>query len=235
MAALVLEEFGSVASSSVRIPALLRPTPYAAARAHLVSQKFELVIYLVEMKLIALLLLALMISFVTAQGTDNGDGTGGDGTGGDGAGGNGAGGDGATPPPEEKKELLEKMDVDKAEAVMDKIHGIGENKVWIIQFYDTDKEEDCFDKLKECLGTEKYNDDRYQEMQYYYSEVDINNKKFDKLLTDLDMDKSSFQATYPAALFMRKREGLIGWGNSLSSAICSRLNEVVDGTIFSSQ
>lgn len=178
------------------------------------------------MKLITLLLLALMFFVaVHAQGEDA------EAEEGDPAVDGSEEGDEEVVEEEVVELVINEMEFSKGAELNTSIKGIGENKVWLIQFFNEDKEDDMPNKILDCLATEKYNDDKYFDLEYIYSEVDISNKKFDEAMTELKMDTSSFQVTYPTVLMMRKRKGLFAFGYDLADAVCERLDNVVDGKI----
>ena len=112
---------------------------------------------------------------------------------------------------------------------MDKIQGIEESTVWIVQFHDNDEEAGLKDTIEAGLGESPYTDDSYQELSYKLTSVDVNDKKFDDAREALGMTSNQFQATYPVALVMRKRKGLFAWGYDLGESVLERMHEVADG------
>ena len=74
--------------------------------------------------------------------------------------------------------------------------------MWIVQFFDNDKEEDLMQEIADCLGEEKYQKDQYQDLTYVVSEVNINDKRYKSAMNKLGMNSNDFMATYPVGLVM---------------------------------
>ena len=143
--------------------------------------------------------------------------------------------EGAAEEAEEEDEtgVREEVTFDDSDKMLEAIKGIAESTVWVIQFHDNDPETGMMDSINTCLDSKQYDEDDYQELNYKYSEIDINSKKFEKALEDLGMNSNEFQATYPVALVMRKRKGLFAWGYDLGQAVCERMWEVADEKVTS--
>ena len=74
--------------------------------------------------------------------------------------------------------------------------------MWIIQWYDNDKEEGFFDEIVDCLQTEPYQADKYLDLRYVISEIDINDKKYKSAMDKMGMTSNAFTVTYPVGLMM---------------------------------
>lgn len=126
---------------------------------------------------------------------------------------------------------IEAFEVEDSKDLMLQIQSINEATIWIVEFHDSDPEEELMDQIKEGLGKERYEDESYQELKYRFISLDVNDGDWDDAMDDLGMTSNDFQGTYPVALVMRKRKGLFAWGYELSEAILERLWEVADEKI----
>ena len=111
---------------------------------------------------------------------------------------------------------IEDFDAEDSEDLMEKIQGIAESTVWIIEFHDSDPEEGLKDDIQAGFSEEPYDEPEYEDYKYKFMSIDINDKKWADTLDELGMTGASFQATYPVAMIMRKRKGLFCWGYELS-------------------
>lgn len=126
---------------------------------------------------------------------------------------------------------IEDVEFQDSRGLLQKIQGINESVVWIIQFHDNDPEKDVSNKLVKCFEDEHLSDKSYTSLKYKVTQIDVNNVKFDQAMETLGMKSNQFQGTFPVALVMRKRKGLFAWGFDLTQAVCERLAEVADGNI----
>ena len=67
---------------------------------------------------------------------------------------------------EESGATVEEFELKDSKELMRTIQGINEDTVWIIQFHDNDPEDDLLDGIKDCLSSDKLEDDSYQELIY---------------------------------------------------------------------
>lgn len=135
------------------------------------------------------------------------------------------------PAPEAPKIDITEVTFADSKELLQKIQGINESTVWIVQFHDNDPEKDVATKLADCFKEESLKDKSYTSLKYQVAQIDVNNNKFDQAMEALAMKSNTFQGTYPVALVMRKRKGLFAWGFDLTQAVCERLPEVADGKI----
>ena len=158
------------------------------------------------MKTTLLLLCILLLSVIRAQNTDgNDDNTDNDPNGDDNTDDNDPNNDNnnsSNGDDEDKEVKIVGHIWDDGEAMLRDIQGIGESTMWIVQFFDDDKENDLMEEIADCLGEEKYQKDTYQDLTYVVSEVNINDKRYKSAMSRLGMTANDFTPTYPVGLVM---------------------------------